>query len=212
MWGSIGYTQDVCRVGESWQVVCTAVQRVLFHVGMSLVMHFLVGRGHISSEELSQPLPQFLLAPDLCFLLYVFLRYPAAVPSSSRPWSLPLFFYPFTLLLPLPNPHHQLLSKRCKHLLGTYLIRTLWPASIGNTTLQQLKWNVPPSEMRWNCKEREKDANQAYWISVTISYSFKKVNKRSFFLETFSRTPLSLAFQNHLRSFPIRICFRNSLP
>ena len=85
MWGPIGYTQDVYRVGDSWQAGCTAMPWVLVHVGMSLVMHFLAGRSHDSSEELSQPLPQFLLAPDLCFLLCVFLRYPAVVPSSSCP-------------------------------------------------------------------------------------------------------------------------------
>lgn len=97
MWGSIGYTQDVCRVGESWQVVCTAVHRVLVHAGMSLVMHFLSGRSHVSSEELSQPLPQFLLAPDLCFLLCVFLSilqpFPLAlVPHLSHCSSTPLHF------------------------------------------------------------------------------------------------------------------------
>ena len=69
MWGPIGYTQDVYRVGDSWRVGCTAVPWVLVRVEMSIVMHFLTGRSHDSSEELSQPLPQFLLAPDLCFIL-----------------------------------------------------------------------------------------------------------------------------------------------
>lgn len=64
--------------------------------------------------------------------------------------------------------------------------------------------------MRWNCKDREKDANQAYWISITISYSFEKVNKTGFSWKPSQELLLGLAFQNHRRSFPIRICFRDS--
>lgn len=93
VWGPIGYTQDVYRVGDSWQAGCTAVPWVLVRVGMCLVMHFLAGRSHDSSEELSQPLPPVSLGPRSLLLTLCLLKV-----SRSRSLKLLSLISPIVLL------------------------------------------------------------------------------------------------------------------